>query len=138
MPPFHYNLNALKAMLALTVPLAASLGLTHMLAPSLLVSTFGAEARKSPFLYSDAFMGSTFLAFASTALIGLLSGDPGSFFPLIILQGAYKTYHLLAMLATRTPLSLHNAVYFYGWLAFVAGDVYVFASAPTENEKKAV
>jgi hypothetical protein len=45
-PAFRYNLNALKAMLMLTVHsrLISRPG-PYMLAPSLLVSTFGAEAR---------------------------------------------------------------------------------------------
>ena len=78
MAPPRYNAAAVKLMLFITIPAAASLGLTHLFAPHLLVAAFGKEARKMPYLYSDAFMGSTFLAFATTATIGLLSSDPGT------------------------------------------------------------
>ena len=129
MAPFTFNPHALRIMLILTVPVAGSLGLTHLLAPHLLVKYFGKVAQKSPYLYSDAFMGSVFCAFATTAAIGLLSGDVGTFWPIIILQGAYKAWWLLAFAATRAPLTAHNAFYVAGWLAFIAGDVWVFASA---------
>jgi hypothetical protein len=128
MAPFAYNLNALKLMLVMTPPIAGPLGLMHLLRPNLLVTLLGAPARKSPYLYSDAFMGSVFLAFASTALIGLFSGDPGSFFPLIMLQFFYKVYHLLAFLGTSAPMNMHNLIYVVVWLGYIVGDVVVFAA----------
>jgi hypothetical protein len=143
MAPISYNARALKLMLLITIPTAGPLGLTHLLRPQLLTGYFGAPARKSPYLYSDAFMGSTFLAFATTALIGLLSGDTGAFVSLIMLQCAYKVYHGLAFLATRAPLDAHNALYMAVWVAFIAGDLAVFAPAlcggarePKEGSKK--
>ena len=132
-----YNPRAVKAMLLLTVPCAGPLGLVHMLAPSLLPIAFGAAARKTPYLYSDAFMGCVFLAFATTAAIGLLSPSPGDFYPLIMLQCAYKVYHLLAFLATRAELDAHNLFYIAGWLAFIAGDVAVFATRERKPKGKA-
>jgi hypothetical protein len=131
MAPISYNARALKLMLLVTVATAGPLGLTHMLRPSALQTLFGAAARKGPYLYSDAFMGSFFLAFATTALIGLLSGDPGSFFPLIILQCAYKVYHGAALALTRAPMDKHNTFYMAVWVAFIAGDLAVFAPALT-------
>ena len=131
-----YNPRAVKAMLLLTVPCAGPLGLAHMLAPSLLSKAFGAAATKSPYLYSDAFMGCVFLAFATTAAIGLLSPNPGDFYPLIILQCAYKVYHLAAFAATHAPMDAHNLFYVAGWLAFIAGDVAVFATRDTKPKGK--
>lgn len=137
MAPLSYNAAAVKAMLYITVPCAGTLGLLHMLQPGALATAFGKEAHKTPYLYSDAFMASVFLAFATTATIGLLSGEPGAFFPLIILQFLYKAFHVAAMAATRAPLTMHNLFYLVGWLAFMAGDVYVFASARrTKGDKK--
>ena len=130
-----YNPRAVKALLALTVLCAGPLGLAHMLAPRLLTSAFGDAARKAPYLYSDAFMGCVFLAFATTAAIGLLSPDPGAFYPLIILQCAYKVYHLLAFAATKAPLDAHNVFYVAGWLAFIAADVAVFATRERKPTK---
>ena len=138
MAPFAYNSRALRVMLMLTVPVAGSLGLTHLLAPHALVSSFGKEAHKSPYLYSDAFMGSVFCAFATTAAIALLSGDLEAFWPIIILQGAYKAWWLLAFAAARAPLTAHNLFYLVGWLGFIAGDVWVFASASKTTKKAAV
>ena len=137
MAPFRYNLSALKFMLLLTVPCAGSLGLVHLLQPALLTGVFGAPARKSPYLYSDAFMGSVFMAFATTALIGLTSGDPGSFFPLIILQFWYKAYHCLAMLGTHAPMNAHNVQYLIAWIVFMVGDLVVFAPQLTRAPKEA-
>ena len=128
--------RAVKAVLALTVPCAGALGLVHLLAPRLLTAAFGAAAAKSPYIYSDAFMGSVFLAFATTAAVGLLSRDPAEFFPLIILQCAYKVYHLLAMVATSAPMDAHNAFYAAGWLAFIAADVAVFATRRRKADAK--
>jgi hypothetical protein len=136
MAPIAHNAAAVKSMLYLTVPCAASLGLVHMLQPGALVSAFGKEAAKTPYLYSDAFMASVFLAFATTASIGLLSGDPGAFFPLIILQFLYKAYHTLAMAFARAPLTAHHVLYLVCWLGFMVGDVYVFASAQQRRAKK--
>ena len=132
-----YNPRAVKAMLAVTVPCAGPLGLVHMLAPRLLTTTLGSGADKSPYLYSDAFMGAVFLAFATTAVIGLLSPDPGAFYPLIILQCAYKVYHLLAFALTAAPMNAHNLFYASGWLAFIAGDVAVFATRERKAKGKA-
>ena len=131
--PLAANPCAVKAMLMLTVPCAGTLGLVHLLAPRLLTASFGAAAEKSPYWYSDAFMGSVFLAFATTAAVGLLTRDYANFYPLIILQCAYKVYHLLAMVATAAPMDAHNVFYAAGWLAFIAGDVAVF----TTRDRKA-
>lgn len=136
MAPIAYNPAALKAMLYVTVPCAATLGLTHVLKPSALVSAFGKEANKSPYPYSDGFMGAVFLAFATSAAIGLLTGDHGAFVSLIFVQFFYKFYHLCAMALGRAPPSPHNLFYAIGWLAFMAGDVWVFASAMRGEEQK--
>ena len=130
------NPRAVKAMLWLTVPCAGALGHAHMLAPRLLVAALGGAARKAPYLYSDAFMGAVFLAFATTAAVGLASADPAAFWPLLILQCAYKVYHLLAFAATAAPMDAHNLFYAAGWLAFVAGDVAVFAMRDTAPKGK--
>jgi len=127
-----HNPRLVKTLLAITVPCAGPLGIIHMFFPRLLESTFGAAAAKSPFEFSDGFMGGVFLAFATTAAIGLLSPNPGEFYPLIILQCAYKVYHLLAMALARAPLNTHNLFYITGWLAFIAADVAVF----TTRERK--
>jgi hypothetical protein len=131
-----YNPRAVKAMLVLTVPCAGPLGLIHMIAPSLMTKAFGTVARKTPYLYSDAFMGCVFLAFATTAAIGLLSPNPGDFWPLIILQCAYKVYHLLAFLGTHAEMDAHNMFYVAGWLAFIAGDIAVFATRERKPKGK--
>ena len=125
-------------MLMLTVPCAGPLGLVHLLRPALLTSWLGQGAAKTPYLYSDAFMGSVFLAFATTAAIGLAIGEAGSFYPLIILQGAYKVYHLMTFVVSAAPLNLHNALYAAVWVAFIAGDVAVFATADRARGQESV
>ena len=69
------NKAAVKLMLFLTVPAASTLGLVHLIAPDIVWGALGEKAN-SNYLYGDAFMGSVFLAFATTALVGLASHEP--------------------------------------------------------------
>ena len=69
------NKAAVKMMCFLTVPAASTLGLVHLIAPDIVWGALGEKAN-SNYLYGDAFMGSVFLAFATTALVGLASHEP--------------------------------------------------------------
>lgn len=128
---FAHNERSLRLLLWATVPFPAALGLMHLVAPRLLISLLGKSAVKSPYIYSDGFMGAVFCAFATTAAIGLAT-DPGAFLPLILLQCLYKVYHLGAMAAARAPLDAHNAAYVAVWLVYIAADAYVLAPALKE------
>ena len=173
------NKAAVKAMLFLTVPAASVLGFAHLLVPEMLWTFLGAKQHYVPqhYLYGDAFMGSTFLAFATAALIGLASDEPAGAMQVrrvadpaqlclprshpptssiladpdcaddvqavrALLQtpiacrragGQFslldaRRYWVAALLASRASLSMANSFFLCGWLAFIAGDVYAFAS----------
>ena len=122
----------LKGIYGLTVAGGGAMGLMHMFKPAILKDVLGCRYTTTNlnYLWSDGYIGSTGLAFATTSAMALASGDLWSWSPILKLQGIYKSFWCLTFLKEvmrgRASFDLFGTIYFALYATFIALDAALF------------